>query len=80
MKKNRGRLLAEIGVGRFCWFINTGFFRPKCAKTRLEASKVSKFFPGLHPPTPVNKSKRKGWEGKVAFRHRTVLRVAARYR
>jgi hypothetical protein len=37
-----------------------GFFRPKCAKTRLEGSIISNFLRGLHPPTHVNKSSREG--------------------
>jgi hypothetical protein len=47
---------------RFYGSSNTGFFRLKCAKTRLQASIISHFFQGVTPQTPVNK--REVWEGK----------------
>jgi hypothetical protein len=37
---------------------------PKCAKTDLRASVISKNFPGLYPRTPLNRG-RGGEEGRV---------------
>jgi hypothetical protein len=48
---------------------NTGLFPLKCAKTRLQASKISKKnFWGLHPRTSVNKSIG-GRDGRVRMKH-----------
>ena len=38
------------------------FLFPECAKTRLQASEISKIFPGVIPPDP--RSKGEGKEGK----------------
>jgi hypothetical protein len=37
---------------------------PKCAKTHLRASVISKIFPGVTPPDPRYKGEGKGREGK----------------
>jgi hypothetical protein len=40
------------------------FFRPICAKTRLQANVISKHSPGVIPRTLINKGKEGGAEGK----------------
>jgi uncharacterized low-complexity protein len=37
---------------------------PKCAKTLLLSSAISKIVPGVIPRTPVVKGRGKGWEGR----------------
>jgi hypothetical protein len=37
---------------------------PKCAKTHLRASVISKIFPGVTPPDPLIKGRGRGGEGK----------------
>jgi hypothetical protein len=53
--------LAEMGERDFVGSSNTRFFRPKCAKTRLQASIISKFVMGVTPSDP---QQRERWEGK----------------
>jgi hypothetical protein len=68
MKKIGEKLLAEIGGGDFVGSSNTGFFRPKCAKTRLQASIISKKFSEGYTPGPPS-IKERGRDGRVKMKH-----------
>jgi hypothetical protein len=80
MKKVEGRFLAEIGGRDFVGASNTGFFRPKCAKTRLKASITSKISPGFHTWIPVNHGRQSWGLGVVTPQILKWIRVRVRIR